>query len=358
MSKKTKNYADLEKVRVFHNPKTDLIEITGKYVDGGNFSVTLPKGTKSDTKVRAEISTKESLLENTPQRTLPSQAVVNYDKDFRADLVRDGDLWHARNNKNEVFYLPNFENKLPSLFPVGVDMNRKPVLVDLHGSVNEKRNVFITAAPGRGGQMTLMNLAVHVLSSMPETDIITNSRNTYRFLLNTEFNRTKKIKYSKELEMLDTLRDIYQQMKESRHGVARVSKLFVFNEFEQFVHQEIEDGPTARTNKAVRAETMDLILEISRINRPEFNVNFVFYSDYTSDSMNAFLDTCHTKINFGNHWGSPAKASHTVKVFGRDLEELRQAQPGDGFIKDENTYKDGEFFASFINPAVMKAFQG
>ena len=357
MSKKTKNYADLENARVFHNPKTDLIEITGKYVDGGNFSVVLTKGAKSDTKVRTELSIKDSPLVEEPQeftRYLPSSAEVSYDSNFNSDVYRDGKIWRHINNKYSVFYLPLVEDEKPSLFPLAMDQDSRPVLVDLHGG--EKKNLFISARPGSGGAMSLYNLAFHVLRFMPETTLISNDPDIIHLYKKSETVDANNAFHLKGLYLLEHLRELHHKMLYSKHGATGANEVILIENFESFIHNEIATSPSSRTDKAVRAETMDLILEISKIERSEFKVNFVFFASKITANMNAFINTCHTFTVFGRGSTPVAETEQRKRIFGRDLHELETVKPGDGFIQDEDVYKEGDFFASFTNPEVVELF--
>jgi hypothetical protein len=361
---KTKNYAELENARVFHNLKTDLIEITGKYVDGGNFSVVLPKGTKSDIKVRTEISTKDSPLHpedsdvENPQAVLPWKASVVYDqnpRDFDQKIVRDGNLWHSADNKHEVFYFPEFSPELNSKYPLGVGINRNPVFVDLEAP--SKNNVFISAHPGRGGVMSFANLVFHVLYHMSETKIISNTAEKYFTLKPRNEEQASRLHVLKDLFLLDHLRGLHTTMLQAPYGAKERKEVILIDDFEQFIDGDIPSGPSARTTKAVRAELMDLILEISKINRPEFKICFVFMSDYMNENMNAFLDTAGTIIAFASPRYKPTERNQYAKYFGRDLHQLAQQKPGCGYITSPLVNKDGEFFDTFLNEEVIGSFQ-
>lgn len=356
MAKKGKNYAELENARVFHNPKTDLIEITGKYVDGGNFSVVLPKGTKSDEKVRAEISTKDSLLDDVPDPTrgLPATAKIVYDPSFNEPLDRDGKIWREKDNEHKIVYLPFTESEKPSKFPLGIDMDSLPVLIDLHGT--KRKNLFIAAPPGSGGSMLVYNLAFHVLHEMTDTRLISNSPSFIETYRNSDAVESGNAVHLKGLGLLEHLRELHAKMIKSPHGCAGVNEVILMEHFEEIINGNISNGPSSRTDKAVRAETLDLIVEISKIDRSEFNVNFVFGSYSLGSNMDAFIDTCHTFLVLGRSPIPAAELTQRHKMFGRDLHELNSSHTGDGYIKDEGVYKDGEFFASFLNQEVIDIF--
>lgn len=361
---KPKNYMEVENARVFHNPKTDLIEITGTYVDGGNFSVVLPKGTKSDIKVRSEIAVKNS-RDNTEdldgedtRAVLPWKASVAYNqdpRDFDQEIIRDGKLWHSADNKHEVFYFPAISEELHSKYPLGVGINRNPIFVDLESPI--KNNVFISAHPGRGGVVSCANLFFHVLHHMPDTDIISNATEKFFTLNPRNEEQASRIHVFKELFLLDHLRDLHHTMLRSSYGAKERKEVIFIDDFDELIDGSIPASPSARTAKAVRAELMDLILEISKINRPEFKICFVFMSDYMNENMNAFLDTAGTIIAFASPRYRPTERNQYAKYFGRDLHQLAQQKPGCGYITSPLVDKEGEFFDTFLNQEVIDSFQ-
>lgn len=361
MSKKGKNYADLEKVRVFHNPKTDLVEITGKYVEGGNFSVVLPKGTLSDIKVRAEIYKVRAEIslesQEEPSRYFPAAAQISYEDKFNEDVYRDGKIWRRKDNKYSMVYLPLTENEKYSKFPLGIDLDSNPILVDLH-SETEKNNIFISSRSGSGGSLVPQNLFNHVLRKMPDTTIIANDYYHVNFFNKQEFGDPSRTKHLKDLSLLEHLRDLHSKMVNSKHGVKGSNEVIFFENFEQLVANNINPSPSARTDKAVRAETLDLILEISKIKRSEFNISFVFFSNSMNSHMNAFLDTCSTVVAFNGYSVPVIEQEFLSSVFGTPALGLQGLRSGEAIIKNEGLYAKPDYFKVFINPELVKALNG
>ena len=357
---KSKNYAELENARVFHNPKTDLIEITGKYVDGGNFSVVLPQGTKSDIKVRTEIAAKNSHLNSEALDDgeygpfLPIKSHVIYDRNFSREVVQEDDLWHDPKNKHEVFYFPLLTEEPVSKFPLGVGMDRNPIFVDLESHI--KNNVFISATPGRGGLMSVANLFFHVLNYMPETDIICGKAENFFTMIPKDEERASRVHILRDLFLLDHLRQLHHEMKQAVYGAKGRKEVIFLDGFEQLIDGDVPDIFSIRTTKAVRAEVIDLILEISKINRSEFSISFVFVSPYISDSMNAFLDTAGTIIAFPGTHMKISEVHQYKKIFGSDLQDVAHSRTGTGFIKSPLVNKKGEAFDTFVNQEVIESF--
>lgn len=360
---KSKNYAELENARVFHNPKTDLIEITGKYVDGGNFSVVLPQGTKSDIKVRTEL---ERLITE-PEQTLPKESPeevlynghIHYGNPTNVELAKSGTLYYQVGSEWNWFCLPELSPGNESLFPLGIDVEGQPISINL--KAQEKNNIFLSNHPGSGGLMTLANLVYHVINFMPDTHIVHTNDELFLGISPTDEKTTGRMENLQGLFLLDHLRKLRDKMVKSPHGSTGVSEVIFLQDFELLVDGEFSNGPSARTDKAVRAEILDLILEISAINRVEYNVCFVFSSRYLSDSMNAFLETAGTAIAYVRNtkrYQEPSEPRQYQKVFGRELSEMYAGNNGRGIIKDTAVGRpvSSRKFATFLNDEVVKSF--
>lgn len=382
-NQKTKNYAELNDARVFHNPKTDLIEITGKYVDGGNFSVVLPKGTKSDAKVRIELPKQihgvfaktepESETSHVPTRKL------HYSNPGNVKLVKSGGLYYQVDAEENWFCLPELSPGSGGLFPLGVNENGKPIVIDLKPrkakdillGIDEsghqivvttpaKRNIFLSNHPGSGGLVALANLVHHVINFMPETKIVYTNHEIPLGILPTDTKAEGRMELLKKFWLLEHLRDLREKMNSSHETASPLNEIIILQDLEILVDGEIENGPSSRTDKAVRAEILNLIMEISHRPQNGMNIQFVFQSSYLSESMNAFLDTSGTIMAFTRHpkrFQNRAEISQYRDIFGRNLNEMYGGLQGRGVVKDNNDDADsGQRFALFENPAVMESF--
>jgi hypothetical protein len=354
MSKKAKNYADLENARVFLNPKSNIIEVTGRYADGsGNFATSLQPGSKSDLQARAVFATQKAgtTVDEESTRHLPPSAQVIYSDDLQEDVYREGSIFRSEKYKDNVFYLPFLEEGKSHLFPLGMDMDGNPVLIDLHSG--EKRNILLANSPGSGGLMSLHNLMVHILRAMPETTLVSNEPDIVDFYNRSPWANKERSKHLSSLALVEHLRNIHGKMSDSRVRDEVLNEVILIENLEHLVDSNINAGPTQRTDKAVRAETIELILEISKMKHPRFNITFVFSARYLNDRMNAFVESCGTLVTFSRKNTTVGEAEYRKKIFGQDLHELNYSSPGSGFIKNEN-YKDGDFFATFLNPEVIE----
>lgn len=358
--KKAKNYAELENARVFHNPKTDLIEITGKYVDGENFSVVLPKGTKSDIKVRAELSAKvnkpESLVEDKSHKTALYNRYIQYKNPDNLILANQGILYKEVDKEWNWFCFPELSPGTESLFPLGIDEEGKPILLRLDSPT--KNNIFLSNNPGSGGLMTIANLVYHVINFMPDTKLIHNSPADFLGVNHKDEKAQGRMERLDGLFLLDHLRKLRNEMNNSSYGSAGRKEMILMQDFDIFVDGEIANGKSSRTDKAVRAEILDLIVEISAIERKEYSICFVFSSRYMSDSMNAFLDSAATIMAYtrNERYQETSEPKQFNKIFGRSVAEMNCGGNGRGIIVTEDSIGASRKFATFINNEVVQGF--
>jgi hypothetical protein len=341
-TKRIEKYLSLDKSRVFHNKTNDSLELSGK-AGKTPFKMTIPAGSELDLILRAEMREVGIIPEeNTIDLGLPSQAVLDYsDQEFMvSNLVSTVEAKSAIELKAS-----SVTNPLAKLFiPIGVIKDGDEG--ELHFKTipffqKQSGNVFVSGPNEPSKSFFIENIENHLEMFAPEAEIISFDASLKKPDLTQS---PRRIVYNNSLEFLSRLRRV-RSMYERNHEKAR-NILVVLHNLHEFTDRPESDKSAweGKVERAVRAEIVDLIAQISDYNQSSDNLTVTFVVTTAATDLTKYLPALvrsGTIVRFGNSSLRVSKA-----LFGFRTEKIADVA-GRGYVLSEGHFTPFQaFFAT------------
>lgn len=232
--------------------------------------------------------------------------------------------------------------------PIGEHGKGEPVFIPFGG--DHEPNVFVAAGKDGNAETFVSNLVKSTAQALPHIF------ETFLYSPNKSFRNMRNVHPVKnDFELLMLLRMIFEDNNNETDMAFSRKKFIILDEFSNIVAEPVaDDSSTTRTAKAVRAEILSLIENISRLGRSK-NIHFVFIANHIEKQnykkFNAFISSSSTLISLGR----PTSSASYV-MFMRDISSYSSWPEGRGYISSPLTGGDnpssprqnqGKLFQSF-----------
>lgn len=285
-------YLSLENARLYYNAKRDTIELVAETDDiVGGFKVTLPANRILETQIREAMKNK-GIIKTHPlaDETFYTDAYVNYrDKPF-----------NTQPRENEFFHHGNF-----GVLSLGVMANGKVLDVDLFQG--KKQNIAISGDYASASMLT-SNIRQYLKDTQPEEPVYLYkfSQKELADLSSMESN------IDNVLELLILLRNLSRSFSDSQTFI-------LLKNFDSLLNGNDYDS---RTDKAARAEVLELIRSLSNNRSDENPVHFVFVSNKPAKS-DLTMGASSTFVHFGESRVTDYTADYLYAILGREGKGIR-----------------------------------
>lgn len=286
-------YLSLENARLYYNAKRDTVELVAETDDiVGGFKVTLPANRILETQIREAMKNK-GIIKTQPlvDETFYTDAYVNYrDKPF-----------NTQPRENEFFHHGNF-----GVLSLGVMANGKVLDVDLFQG--KKQNIAISGDYASASMLT-SNIRQYLKDTQPEEPVY-----LYKFSQKEqEPISPMESNIDNVLELLILLRKLPRSYNDSQMFI-------LLKNFDSLLNGNDYDS---RTDKAARAEVLELIRSLSQGDRHEHNpIHFVFVSNKPVVS-DLTINASSTFVHFGESRVTDYTTDYLIAILGREGKGIR-----------------------------------
>lgn len=287
MSKEPK-YLSLENARLYYNAKRDTVELVAETDDiVGGFKVTLPANRILESQIREAMKEKGIIkIQPLVDETFYTDAYVNYrDKPFNTE-PRD----------HEFFHHGNF-----GTLSLGVMANGKVLDVDLFQG--KKQNIAISGHQPSASMLT-SNIRKYLKDTQPEEPVY-----LYKF-----FQKEMDPISPMESNLVNVLELLILLRKLARSSFSDSQTFILLKNFDSLLNGNDYDS---RTDKAARAEVLELIRQLSNNRSDENPIHFVFVSNnpVVNDLM---INASSTFVHFGLSHERPSAIDYLSHAFGKE----------------------------------------
>jgi hypothetical protein len=281
------NYIALENVRLYYNAKRDIVELTAKSdeIDKG-IVITIPANTKLDTRIRDTMERKGIIkMQQFVDDKFCTDAYVKYREES----------FHTRSRDNEFFH--NGESGRLSL---GVTPELKVMEADLFQGKNQ--NIAISGDYSSASMLT-SNIRQYLKDGkyMSQVYLYKFSQKEQESISSMESN------IDNVLELLILLRKLAGSFSDSQTFV-------MLKNFDSLLNGNEYDS---RTDKAARAEVLELIRKLSHDRAEENPIHFVFISNEPVVS-DLTIGASSTFVHFGLSHERPSTIDYLFAAFGKE----------------------------------------
>lgn len=284
---KDQNFISLENARLYYNAHRDTVELVAKSdeIDNG-VVVTIPAKTKLEGRIREAMKSK-GIIKTQPlvDEKFTTAAYVKY---------RD-ESFNTRARDDEFFHKGNF-----GVLSLGVTPELKVMDVDLF--TGKKQNIAISGDQPSASMLT-SNIRQYLKDTQPEEPVY-----LYKF-------------FQKELAPISPMESNIDNVLELLVLLRKLSslddysqKFILLKNFDSLLHGNDYDS---RTDKAARAEVLELIRKLSHYPSDENPVHFVFVSNkpVVNDLM---IDATSTFVHFGLSKENMSTIEYLHAAFGKE----------------------------------------
>lgn len=280
---KEPNYLSLDNARLYYNSKRDTVELIANSDDiVGGFKVTLPANRILESQIR-EAMKEKGIIKARPDETFYTDAYVNYrEKPFNTE-PRD----------HEFFHHGGF-----GVLSLGVMANGKVLDVDLFQG--KKQNIAISGDQPSASMLT-SNIRKYLKDTQPKEPVY-----LYKFF-QKELDPISPMESNIDnvLELLILLRKLARSYSDSQTFI-------LLKNFDSLLNGNDYDS---RTDKAARAEVLELIRKLSNDPSDQNPIHFVFISNKPVVS-DLTINASSTFVHFMLKREYPSTISYLSAAFG------------------------------------------
>jgi hypothetical protein len=280
------NYLSLENVRLYYNAKRDTVELTAKSVDiDGGVVVTIPAKTKLESRIREAMKNKGIIAVNPPVDFFTTDAYVNYRNQPFNTLPRE----------NEFFHHGNF-----GVLSIGVMPNGKVIDVDLFQGKNH--NIAVSGDYPSATMLT-WNIRQYLKDTQPKEPV-------YLY----KFSQKELAPISSMETHIDSVLELLILLRKlSSYSFDDSQKFILLKNFDSLLNGDDYDS---RTDKAARAEVLELIRKLSYDRSDQNPVHFVFVSN-KPETSDLTINASSTFVHFGLSHERPSTIDYLSAAFGK-----------------------------------------
>ena len=286
-------YLSLENARLYYNAKRDTVELVAETHDiVGGFKVTLPANRILENQIREAMKEKGIIKEQSlADETFYTDAYVNYrEKPFNTQ-PRD----------HEFFHHGNF-----GTLSLGVMANGKVLDVDLFQG--KKQNITISGDYPSASMLT-SNIRQYLKDTQPEEPV-------YLY----KFSQKEMAPISPMESHIDTVLELLVVLRKLARSFSDSQTFILLKNFDSLLNGSDYDS---RTDKAARAEVLELIRGLSNNRSDENPIHFVFVSNKPAKS-DLTINASSTFVHFGESRVTDYTADYLCAIFGREGEGIRK----------------------------------
>lgn len=287
------NYLSLEDARLYYNAKRDTVELVAKSddIDKG-VVLTVPANTKLETRIREAMKDKGVIkMQPLVDETFYNAAYVNYRDEPFNTVPRDNEFFH--------------DGKFGEL-SLGVTTEHKVMNVDLFSG--KKQNISISGDYPSASMLT-SNIRQYLKDTQPEEPV---------YLYN--FSQKEQEPISPMESNIDNVLELLILLRKLPRSYNDSQMFILLKNFDSLLNGNDYDS---RTDKAARAEVLELIRSLSQGDRHEHNpIHFVFVSNKPVVS-DLTINASSTFVHFGESRVTDYTTDYLIAILGREGKGIR-----------------------------------
>jgi hypothetical protein len=281
------NYIALENVRLYYNVKRDTVELVAKSdeIEKG-IVVTIPANTKLDTRIRDTMERKGIIkMQQFADDKFCTDAYVKYRDESFNTIPRENEFFHTGESGR---------------LSLGVTPELKVMEADLFQGKNQ--NIAISGDYPSASMLT-SNIRQYLKDTQPEEPV-------YLY----KFSQKEQEPISPMESNIDNVLELLILLRKLAGSFSDSQTFIMLKNFDSLLNGNEYDS---RTDKAARAEVLELIRKLSHDGSEENHIHFVFVSNEPVVS-DLTIGASSTFVHFGLSHERPSTFEYLSVAFGKE----------------------------------------